>query len=122
MDINGLKCYVVVIQNEYSNNKYYQTNVVNVFLNPNYQNNVVSLILDDCRQLVLWFLQVQFKHCYRQANQYADMLARMSMDQVVDFISFNSLPVDIRSILGDDVADLYVNRVCSVIDVAVQLF
>ena len=47
------------------------------------------------------------------------MLARMSMDQVVDFISFNYLPVDIRSILGDDVADLYVNRVCCVTDVAV---
>ena len=92
---------------------------MNVFLNPNYQNNVVSLILDDCRQLVLWFHQVQFKYYYRQANQYADMLARMSMDQVVDFISFNYLPVDIRSILGDDVADLYVNRVCSVTDVAV---
>ena len=92
---------------------------MNVFLNQNYQNNVVSLILDDCKQLVLWFHQVQFKHCYRQANQYADMLARMSMDQVVDFISFNYLPVDIRSILGDDVADLYVNRVCSVTDVAV---
>ena len=29
--------------------------VVDVFLNPNYQNNVVSPILDDCRQLMLRF-------------------------------------------------------------------
>ena len=109
MDINGLKCYVVVIQNEHSNNKYYQ-------------NNVVSPILDDCKQLVLRFHQVQFRHCYRQANLCADMLARMSMDQVADFISFDSLLVDIRSILGDDVAGLYVNKVCFVTDVAVYLF
>ena len=87
MDINGLKCYVVVIQNEHSNNKYYQNNVVDVFLNPNYQNNVVSPILDDCKQLVLRFRQVQFRHCYRQANSCADMLARMSMDQVADFMT-----------------------------------
>ena len=29
--------------------------VVDVFLNPNYQNSVVSPILDDCRQLMLRF-------------------------------------------------------------------
>ncbi|KAK9995209.1 hypothetical protein SO802_024912 [Lithocarpus litseifolius] len=116
---NGLKYYVVVIQNEHSNNKYYQNNAMDVFLNPNYQNNVVSPILDDCKQLVLQFRQVQFSHCYHQANWCADMLARMSMDQVADFISFDCPLVDIRSILGDDVVGLYVNRVCSVTDVAV---
>ena len=49
----------------------------------------------------------------------ADMVARMSMDRVAAFISFDCSPVDIRSILDDDVAGLYVNRACSVNDVAV---
>ena len=32
--------------------------VVDIFLNPNYHNNVVLPILDDCRQLVHWFRQI----------------------------------------------------------------
>ena len=91
--------------------------VVDNFLNPSYQNNVVSPILDDCRHLVLQFCQIQFRHCYHQANRCADMLARMSMDQVAAFNSFDRPPMDVRSILEDDVAGLYVNRACSVTDV-----
>ena len=45
------------------------------------------------------------------------MLASMSIDQDVDFISFDCPPVDIRSILDDDSDGLYVNKVCSVTDV-----
>ncbi|KAL0001474.1 hypothetical protein SO802_015255 [Lithocarpus litseifolius] len=88
--------------------------VVDVFLNPNYQNNAVSPILEDCRNLLLRFQQVQIKHCFRQANRCADFLARMSFDQVSDFISFICLPEDIRNLLEEDVAGLYVNRVYSV--------
>ena len=32
--------------------------VVDIFLNPNYHNNVVLPILGDCRQLVHWFHQI----------------------------------------------------------------
>ena len=49
----------------------------------------------------------------------ADMLARRSTDQDVDFISFDCPPVDMRSILDDDIAGLYVNRLCTVSDVVV---
>ena len=42
--------------------------VVECFLNPNYHNNVISPILDDCKQLVRRFHRIQFRHCYRQAN------------------------------------------------------
>ena len=45
-----------------------------------------------------------------------DLLARMSFDQVTKFISFNCPPVDIKSILEEDVAGLYVNRYCTVTD------
>ncbi|KAL0013088.1 hypothetical protein SO802_000157 [Lithocarpus litseifolius] len=88
--------------------------VVDVFLNPNYQNNAVSPILEDCRNLLLRFQQVQIRHCFRQANRCVDFLARMSFDQVSNFISFICPPEDIRNLLEEDVAGLYVNRVCSV--------
>ena len=61
--------------------------VVDVFLNPSYQNNVISAILNDCKELLLRFQQVQFRHCFCQANRCADVLARLSTDQDVEFIS-----------------------------------
>ena len=85
--------------------------VVDIFLNPSYHNNVVSPILDDRRQLVRLFRQVQFKHCHCQANRCADMLARMSTKQDVEFITFDCPSVDIRNMLDEDSARLYVNRV-----------
>ena len=91
--------------------------VVDVFLNPSYQNNAISPILDDCRELMLQFQQVQLRHCFRQANCCADVLARMSTDQDAEFISFSCPPVDIRSMLDEDAIGLYVNRVCFVSDV-----
>ena len=44
------------------------------------------------------------------------MLARMSIDQELEFFSFDYLHVDIRNILDEDAAGLYVNRACSVTD------
>ena len=93
--------------------------VADVFLNPNYQNNAVSPILEDCRQLMLRFQQVQLRHCFHQANRCADLLARMSLEQATDFISYNCPPVDIRSLLEEDVVGLHVNRVCTVTHSAV---
>ncbi|XP_030931901.1 uncharacterized protein LOC115957726 [Quercus lobata] len=93
--------------------------VVDVFLNPNYQNIAVSPILEDCRQLLLRFQQIQVKHCFCQANRCADLLARMSLDQVTDFVSFNCLPVDIRGIVEEDVVGLFVNRLYPVSVLAV---
>ena len=83
-------------------------------LNPNYQNRAVLPILEDCRHLLLRFQQVQILHCFRQANCCADMLARMSIEQDVDFISYNCPPVDIRSFLDEDAVVLFVNKGCSV--------
>ncbi|KAL0013744.1 hypothetical protein SO802_000813 [Lithocarpus litseifolius] len=42
--------------------------VVDVFQNSDYVNHIISRILDDCRQLMTIFQQVQVKHSYRQAN------------------------------------------------------
>ena len=46
--------------------------IVDIVHNVNYENNILSPILDDCRQLMSRFDQVQIKHVYRQANCCAD--------------------------------------------------
>ena len=51
--------------------------IVDIFHNANYEKNIVSPILDDCRQLFSKFGRVQIKHIYCQANRCADTLARM---------------------------------------------
>ncbi|XP_050242423.1 uncharacterized protein LOC126691393 [Quercus robur] len=88
--------------------------VVDVLKNNAYENNVVSPILDDCRLLAARFHQIQFKHCYRQVNRCADLLAKMGAAQELDFISFVSPPVDICNAFEDDLNGVYCNRMCSV--------
>ena len=38
--------------------------IVDILQNSNYENSILSPILDDCRQLMGRFHQVQVKHCY----------------------------------------------------------
>ena len=52
--------------------------IVDVLQNADYVNNNISPILDNCRQLITHFYQVCIKHCFQQANQCDDGLARMS--------------------------------------------
>ena len=78
-----------------------------------YVNNVVSPILDDCRHLVARFQRIQFKYCYRQANQCANLLARMGAVQERDSMSFVSPPVDICNVFEDDLNGVYFNRMCT---------
>ncbi|KAK9989753.1 hypothetical protein SO802_029992 [Lithocarpus litseifolius] len=86
--------------------------VVDAFLHLNYENNVISPILDDCGQLVTQFHQIQFKHCYRQANRCVDVLARRGAEQGFDFI-----PEDIMNVFEDDLFGMYFNRLCPESDV-----
>ena len=58
------------------------------------------------------FHRIQFKHCYREANRCADALARRGAEQDIDFISFNSLPVDILNVFMDDFSSMHFNRHC----------
>ena len=52
--------------------------VVDAFSNTQYVNNVISPILDDYRLLSSRFSRIQFKHCHREGNRVADILARMN--------------------------------------------
>ena len=86
--------------------------VVDVLRNYSYDNRIISPTMDDCRQLVLCFQQIQIKHCYRQANRCADMLAKMGVEQEIELLNLLSPPMDILQILQDDRVGLYVNRTC----------
>ena len=86
--------------------------IVDAFLNLNYENNVMSPILDDCRQLVTQFHWIRFKHCYCEANRCADALARRGVEQDIDFLSFLSPLEDILNVFMEDFSGMHFNRHC----------
>ena len=91
--------------------------IVDVFGNPNYEGNIILPILDDCKQLMMQFQQIQFKHCYREANRFVDMLAKMGLDQSSCLEHFDCPPEIIRTILDEDCNGIFVDRICSILDV-----
>ena len=86
--------------------------IVHVLGNSSYVNNIVSLILDDCRLLVSRIQQIMIKHCFHQANQCANSLARMSISQDFEFSSLDSLPMDIAIVFEDELNEMYSIRIC----------
>ena len=86
--------------------------IVDVLGNPDYVNNIISPILDDCRQLITRFHQVYIKHCFRQTNQCANGLAKMSLRMNADFLIYDNLPVDILDVFEGDLNGIYFNRIC----------
>ena len=90
----------------------YAKAIVDAFLNLNYENNVMSPILDDCRQLVTQFHWIRLKHCYREANRCADALARRGAEQDIDFLSFLSPLEDILNVFMEDFSGMHFNRHC----------
>ena len=86
--------------------------IVDVVGNPNYVNNIIFPILDNCRQLITRFHQVRIKHCFWQANQCADGLARKSFRMIADFLIYDSPPVDILDVFEGDLNGMYSYRIC----------
>ena len=88
--------------------------VVEIFCKTGYVNDVISPILDDSRMLITKFQQVQFKHCFHQSNQCADVLARLSANQDGNFRIFESPSVDAFVFFEQDNNGLCFKRLCSV--------
>ena len=78
-------------------------------------NTVIYSIMEDCRHLVTQIPQTRVKHVYREANRFADFLAKLGTGLQNDFAIFSSPPVDLLSILEDDVCGFSVNRLCPVV-------
>ncbi|XP_065627117.1 uncharacterized protein LOC111989670 [Quercus suber] len=88
--------------------------LVDALLNSEYVNLVVSPLLDDCRLLLSQFHQVQIRHCFRQANRCADVMARMGSVLSLDFPVFLSPPVDALEAFEADLNGLCFVRRCPV--------
>ena len=87
--------------------------IMDTLNSPTSSNSFISSILEDCRHMANRIPQNIFRHIYREANQWADFLARIGLLLDNDFIMFSSPPVDLTSILEADANGLYVNRLCS---------
>ena len=57
-------------------------------------NGVLSGLVDDCRELLLRLPQVKLLHCFREANFYADVLAKLGSASAL----FSCLPKKKKSI------------------------
>ena len=57
---------------------------------------------------------MQFRHCFCQSNQCADALARLGVDQDLDFRTFDSPPVDTSIFFEQDTNGLGFNRLCPI--------
>nr|XP_023896924.1 uncharacterized protein LOC112008814 [Quercus suber] len=86
--------------------------IYDVLTNPNQSNNIISAILDDCRQMMVHFPQIRVRHCYREVNRCADKLARMGVQQPANFCLYEVSPQELQSDLDFDNSGLYVNRRC----------
>lgn len=84
--------------------------IVALLADPSYSNSFAMPIVDDCKQLFSLIPHVRIKHCYREANSYADCLARIGSSQSSVFILYNDPPVDLEELLSSDLAGLVRNR------------
>ena len=60
-------------------------------------------LIHSCIQLIRaeeW--DVQITHCYREANEVADKLANMEIRSQSKYMSFNSLPCEVKDVLLAD--------------------
>lgn len=87
--------------------------IVDVLGKSQYVNYVISPILDDCRLLASCFHRIQFQHCYGQANQCVDNLARSSASQDLDFMLYDSPHVDVGNAFENDLNGMYYNKLCA---------
>ena len=78
--------------------------VVELMNNDNTSNATNSSLVADCRLLISQIPQIKVSHCYREANAYADALARIGSLQDSDMLYYDFPP---SSLLEFYLADLY---------------
>ena len=80
-------------------------------------NGDFSILVDDCRDLLLQLPQVKILHCFREANCCADALARMGSANCDVEISFVTPPPMLISLLESDMLGIYHPRLCTALAV-----
>lgn len=71
---------------------------------------VVDLV--DCRHLISQITQVKVKHCYREANYYADAFARLGTMLSFDFLYFSFPSPNLFNVHVSNLYSLYHPRLC----------
>ena len=76
-----------------------------------YSSNLhhASLIMD-CKPLINQIPQVRMKHCYHEANKYANALVRMGVNSEQEFLLFDNPLADLSMLLFYDSANMYYER------------
>ena len=75
-------------------------------------NTAHSVLISDCRYLMEQMPRVKIRHCFREANQCADFLAKKGAAQDQDFRIYNDPPVDMSMLLYYDSIGMYFERLC----------
>jgi len=71
------------------------------------------VILQKCSSLLEWVgWEVRVTHCFREANQVADFLAKMDSDGTVGVTIHRSLPMGVWEALYADSSGVYWPRLC----------
>nr|XP_023916422.1 uncharacterized protein LOC112028020 [Quercus suber] len=81
-----------------------------LLLNNNTVNMVMEPLLTDCRNLLQSFPNKRVIHTFREANQCADVLARLGANFDPSFVGFENPPPVVASLLAFDLSDMYCNR------------
>nr|POF10465.1 putative ribonuclease h protein [Quercus suber] len=76
-------------------------------------NGDFSILVDDCRDLLLQLPQVKILHCFREANCCVDALAIMGSANCDVEISFVTPPPMLISLLESDMLGIYHPRLCT---------
>ena len=85
--------------------------VVNLVLSKKAINNSCAALLNDCRYLLEQFQHVKVTHVFREANRYADNLARVGCSFSGNFVVLDAPPNDdLCNILNVDADGLYTLR------------
>ncbi|XP_050241857.1 uncharacterized protein LOC126690772 [Quercus robur] len=88
--------------------------IVLLLTNYSINNLMIEPLLDDCRTLLKKFHNSTVHHIFREANQYADALAKFGATFSSDYVNFvNPSPV-VEDLLAFDKTKLFCNRLISV--------
>ena len=79
-------------------------------MNNDYENLLMEPLLTDCRNLLKAIPNKRVTHTYHEANQCADVLAKLEANSLSSFVVFCNPPPVVESILVFDKAKMHCNR------------
>ncbi|KAK9995840.1 hypothetical protein SO802_020526 [Lithocarpus litseifolius] len=81
------------------------SDVVTLISSPTSTNRLTQPLVAECRDTLQAFHQVQLNHCFREANQAADSLARMGCSRQEAFVFYFMPPLFMLDVLSSDNAN-----------------